>query len=142
MFALDFLRELGYGHGVEDERLEQALNVPENADALVGTGSGEDATAEDRNRADRLDLWTRQLQREGVLLQVVASYEAVPLLPEYARQVNPQQLKNALVDREEAERVETIIEERRLSSDRLFAAIGRVASCRGSERGRFAARLG
>jgi hypothetical protein len=140
-FALDFLRELGYGHGVEDERLEQALNVPENADALVGTGSGEDATAEDRNRADRLDLWTRQLQREGVLLQVVASYEAVPLLPEYARQVNPQQLKNALVDREEAERVETIIEERRLSSDRLFAAIGRVASCRGSERGRFAARL-
>ncbi len=140
-FALDFLRELGYGDGVEDEHLEQALNVPENADALVGTGSGEDATAEDRNRADRLDLWTRQLQREGVLLKVIASYEAVPLLPEYARQVNPQQLKNALVDRDEADRVETIIAERRLSSDRLFAAIGRVASCRGSERGRFAARL-
>jgi hypothetical protein len=140
-FALDFLRELGYGEGVDDEHLEQALNVPENADALVGTGSGEDATAEDRNRADRLDLWTRQLQREGVLQQVIASYEAVPLLPEYARQVNPQQLKNALINPEEAERVETIIAERRLSSDRLFAAIGRVASCRGSERGRFAARL-
>jgi len=140
-FALDFLRELGYGEGVTDEQLEQALNVPENANALVGTGSGEDATPEDRNRADRLDLWTRQLQREGVLHKVIASYEAVPLLTEYARQVNPQQLKNALVDREEAERVETIIAEGRLSSDRLFAAIGRVASCRGSERSRFAARL-
>jgi len=140
-FALDFLRELGYGEGVEDDHLEQALNVPENAAALVGTGNGEDATDEDRNRKDRLDLWTRQLQREGVLQQVVASYEAVPLLAEYAPRVNPQQLKNALIYREEAERVEKIIAEGRLHSDRLFAAIGRVASCRGSERGRFAARL-
>ncbi len=140
-FALDFLRELGYGQGVEDDRLQQALNVPENSDVLVGTGSGEDATVEDRNRKDRLDLWTRQLQREGVLQHVIASYEAVPLLPEYARHVNPQQLKNALINREEAERVEAIIAEGRLSSDRLFAAIDRVASCRGSERERFAARL-
>lgn len=140
-FAIDFLRELGYGQGVEDEHLEQALNVPENAATLVGTGNGEDATAEDRNRKDRLDLWTRQLQREGVLQHVVASYEAVPLLAEYAQRVNPQQLKNALIDREEAERVEKIIAEGRLRPDRLFAAIGRVASCRGSERGRFAARL-
>ena len=139
--AIDFLCELGYGDGVEDEHLEQALNVPENAAMLVGTGSGEDATAEDRNRQDRLDLWTRHLQREGVLQHVIASYEAVPLLSEYARRVNPQQLKNALIDREEAERVEKIIAEGRLNADRLFAAIGRVASCRGSERSRFAARL-
>lgn len=140
-FALDFLRELGYGEGVEDGHLEQALNAPDNAAILVGTGSGEDATAEDRNRKDRLDLWTRQLQRENVLQHVVASYEAVPLLSEYAPRVNPQQLKNALILREEAERVEKIVAEGKLHSDRLFAAIGRVASCRGSERGRFAARL-
>jgi len=81
------------------------------------------------------------LQREGVLSQVVASYEAVPLLAEYAPRVNPQQLKNALIFREESERVEKIIAEGRLHSDRLFAAIGRVASCRSSERSRFAARL-
>jgi hypothetical protein len=140
-FALEFLRELGYGQGVEDADLEQALSVPENATALVGTGSGEDATVEDRNRKDRLELWTRQLQREGVLAHVVATYETVPLLADYARRVNPQQLKNALIDREEAERVEEMIAEGRMDSDRLFAAIGRVASCRGSERGRFAARL-
>ncbi|MGB9236319.1 MAG: hypothetical protein WCC04_18070 [Terriglobales bacterium] len=139
--ALDFLREMGYGSGIEDEHLEQALNVPENANALVGAGNGEDATAEDRNRKDRLDLWTRQLQHESLLRHVVASYEAVPLLAEYAPRVNPQQLKNALIDSEESERVEKIIEEGRLHSDRLFAAIGRVGSCRGRERCRFAARL-
>ena len=140
-FALNFLREVGYGEGLEDEQLEQALNVPENANALVGTGNGEDLTKEDRNREGRLDIWTRMLQREGVLAQVVASYEAVPLLSEYAPRVNPQQIKNALLFREEAERVEKIIAESRLHSDRLFAAIGRVASCRGSERNRFAARV-
>ena len=140
-FALNFLRELGYGESIDDEHLEQALNVPENADTLVGTGSGEDSTPEDRQRKDRLDIWTRMLQREGVLLNVVASYEAVPLLAEYAPKVNPQQLKNALIFREEAARVEKIVGESRLHPDRLFAAIGRVASCRGSERSRFAARL-
>ena len=140
-FALNFLRELGYGEATDDEHLAQALNVPENAAALVGTGNGEDLTQEDRNKKDRLDIWTRMLQREGVLGHIVASYETVPLLAEYAPRVNPQQIKNALMFREEAERVEKMIAEGRLHSDRLFAAIGRVASCRSSERSRFAARL-
>ncbi len=140
-FALNFLRELGYGEGVDDEHLEQALNVPENAATLVGTGNGEDLTDEDRSRKDRLEIWTRILQREGILSHVVASYEAVPLLAEYAPRVNPQQIKNALIFREEAVRVEKIIAESRLNSDRLFAAVGRVGSCRGSERNRFSARL-
>ncbi len=140
-FALNFLRELGYGESIDDQHLEQALNVPENAATLVGAGNGEDLTQKDRRRQDRLDIWARMLQREGVLSYVVASYEAVPLLAEYAPRVNPQQIKNALIYREEAGRVEKIIAESRLHSDRLFAAIGRVASCRGSERNRFAARL-
>ncbi len=138
--ALNFLRELGYGEA-GGERLEQALNAPENAAMLVGTGNGEDLTQEDRQRQDRLDIWTRMLQREGVLSHIIASYETVPLLAEYAPRVNPQQIKNALISREESMRVETILSESRLHSDRLFAAMGRVASCRGSERSRFAARL-
>jgi len=48
--ALSFLRELGYGKAVDDEHLEQALNAPANAAALVGTGNGEDSTPEDRYR--------------------------------------------------------------------------------------------
>jgi len=138
--ALTFLRELGFGD-VDDAHLEQALNVPENATTIVGTGNGEDSTLEDRDRKERLEIWTRLLQREGVLPLVVASYETVPLLAEYAPKVNPQQIKNALLDREEAERVERMIAESKLQSDRLFAAIGRVASCRSTERNRFAARL-
>src|SRR5450755_4350182 len=140
-FALNFLRELGCGEAIDDEHLGQALNVPENAAALVGTGNGEDLTGEDRSRSDRLDTWTRMLQREDVLSHVIASYEAVPLLGDYAPLVNPQQIKNALISREEAERVETIISESRLDAARLFAAVGRVGSCRSSERARFAARL-
>jgi class 3 adenylate cyclase len=140
-FALNFLRELGYGEAIDGEHLGQALNVPENAAALVGTGNGEDLTEEDRSRKDRLDIWTRMLQREDVLSHVIASYEAVPLLGDYAPLVNPQQIKNALISREEAERVEKIISESRLDTARLFAAVGRVGSCRSSERARFAARL-
>jgi hypothetical protein len=56
-FGLSFLRELGYGEGIDDEHLEQALNVPENALAIVGGGNGEGATAEDRSRKDRLEIW-------------------------------------------------------------------------------------
>jgi hypothetical protein len=139
--ALELLKRLGYGDNTSEDRSECALNVPENAAVLVGTGAGEDATPEDRDRNDRLDLWTRMLQQEGVLPSVIASYEAVPLLAEYSPRVNPQQVKNALLSREESERVEKIIAEHRLFPDRLFAAVGRVASCRGADRSRIAARL-
>src|SRR5271156_6346264 len=125
--ALTFLREIGYGAGIDDQRLEQALNAPNNAAALVGTGNGEDLTPEDRQRKQHLDIWTRLLQRDEILPSVIASYEAVPLLADYAPRINPQQIKNALISREESERVETLIKESRLHSDRLFAAIGRVA---------------
>jgi hypothetical protein len=139
--ALEFLKRLDYGENTPEDRFECALNVPENAAVLVGTGAGEDATPEDRERKDRLDLWTRMLQQEGVLPSVIASYEAVPLLAEYSPRVNPQQVKNALLSREESERVEKIIAEHRLFPDRLFAAVGRVASCRGADRSRVAARF-
>jgi len=140
--ALDFLRELGYEEPSDDSLLEQALNVPENAATLVGTG--EVAAQTDHNLSisikDRLDLWLRMLQKENILPHVIASYEAVALLGEYAR-VNPQQLKNALISREECARVEKIIAEGKLPADRLHAAIGRVSSARTPERARIAARL-
>src|SRR6266481_5310865 len=141
--ALTFLHELGYEEPSDDNLLEQALNVPENAAALVGTGEAA-AQTDDSNLSisikDRLDLWTRMLQKENILPHVIASYEAVGLLGEYAR-VNPQQLKNALISREECARVEKIIAEGKLPADRLHAAIGRVSSARAPERARIAARL-
>jgi hypothetical protein len=139
--ALNYLRELGYDEPSDDKLLEQALNVPENASTLVGTGDTSDATREDSNVKDRLDLWTRLLQKENILPHLIASYEAVALLGEYTPRVNPQQLKNALISREECARVEKIISEGKLPADRLHAAIGRVASARNPERIRISARL-
>lgn len=140
--TLNFLRELGYEEPSDDNLLEQALNVPENAATLVGTG---DASEDDRdstvNMKDRLELWTRVLQKENVLSRILASYEAVALLGEYTPRVNPQQLKNALISREECARVEKILTEGKLPADRLHAAIGRVASARNPERAKAAARL-
>ena len=137
--ALAFLRELGYEEPSDDNLLEQALNVPENAAMLVGTGEVS-AQTDDHSIKDRLDLWIRVLQKENVLPHVIASYETVGLLDEYSR-VNPQQLKNALISREECARVEKIIAEGKLPPDRLHAAIGRVGSARTSDRTRVAARL-
>ncbi|MFY9558992.1 MAG: hypothetical protein WAQ52_02040 [Terriglobales bacterium] len=138
--ALNFLREVGYEEPSDDQQLEQALNVPENVATLIGTGDADDSPG-GRERKDRLDLWTRMLQKENQLPHVIASYEAVALLNEYTPRVNPQQLKNALISREECARVEKIIAEGKLSADRLHAAIGRVASARAPERSRVAARL-
>jgi len=139
--ALEFLRELGCAEVADEKQADQILNVPENAVTLVGTGNSDNSNSDDRECRDRLEMWTRLLHKEGVLPYVIASYEAVPLLSDYAPRINPQQLKNALISREESERVEKIIAEVRLSSERLFTAVGRVASCRGAERNRIAARL-
>jgi hypothetical protein len=139
--ALSFLRELGYEEPSDDQQLEQALNVPENAATLVGAGESNDLFSSDNGVKDRLDVWMRILQKENSLPHVIASYEAVALLGEYTPRVNPQQLKNALISREECERVEKIIAEGRLAADRLHAAIGRVGSVRNPERARAAARL-
>ena len=139
--ALRFLRELGYEEPSDDRLLEQAINVPENAATLVGTGDPSDAAGSDNNVKHRLDLWTRVLHKENILPHAIASYEAVGLLGEYTPRVNPQQLKNALISREECARVEKIIAEGKLPADRLHAAIGRVASARNAERARVSARL-
>src|SRR6266850_1918503 len=83
----------------------------------------------------------REIEKESVLPRIMASYEAVALLGEYTPRVNPQQLKNALISREECARVEKILAEGKLPADRLHAAIGRVASARNPERAKIAVRL-
>ena len=73
---------------------------------------------------------------------VIASYHTVPLLSEYAPRINPQQLKNALISRPECDRVERMIQEHgKLSPASLYAAVGKVAGCRGAERAKVAARF-
>ncbi len=135
-----FLRSL-YGEETSTETLDAWMNVPENARELVGTGTPEDSD-EGTAQQERLATWVRLLEDERVMENVIASYYVVPLLSEYAPRINPQQLKNALIDRTDCDRVERMIQEGgKLSPNSLYAAVAKVASCRGAERAKVAARF-
>jgi hypothetical protein len=141
--AYEFLQSLNLGEEADPERAINAwLNVPENAQELVGTGTPDETTPEARSHKTRLAAWLGLLDREKLMEYVVASYEAVPLLAEYSPRINAQQLKNALISREERTRVEKlIVEQGKVSPESLQTAIQRVAGCRGAERGKVAARF-
>jgi hypothetical protein len=138
----EFLHSLEIDVPVDDADLDPWLNAPENAQALVGGGTPNETTPEGRSQKARLAAWVRHLEDQAVMEYVIASYEVVPLLSEYSSRINPQQLKNALVDRTECDRVERLIQEGgRLSANNLYAAVGRVASCRGADRAKVASRF-
>jgi class 3 adenylate cyclase len=138
--ASEFLRGL-YGEETSGETIDEWMNVPENARALVGSGTP-DESDEGVAQQERLAAWVRLLEDEKVMENVIASYHVVPLLAEYAPRINPQQLKNALVDRAECDRVERMIQDHgKLSPNSLYAAVEKVAGCRGAERAKVAARF-
>jgi len=137
----NFMRSL-YGEEVNTETIDSWLCVPENAHTLVGSGTPDESTPEGPARAERLAKWVRLLEDEQVMECVIASYHTVPLLSEYAPRINPQQLKNALISRPECDRVERMIHEHgKLSPNSLYAAVAKVAGCRGAERAKVAARF-
>ena len=138
--ASAFLRSL-YGAESSAETLDSWMNVPPNARLLVGTGTPEDSE-DGLAQQERLAAWVRLLEDEHIMENVIASYHVVPLLAEYAPRINPQQLKNALIDRAECDRVERMIQEfSKLSPNSLYAAVAKVAACRGTERAKVAARF-
>lgn len=138
--ASGFLRAL-YGEETNGETIDAWMSVPENARALVGTGTP-DESDEGLVQGERLSAWLRLLEDEKVMEHVIASYHVVPLLSEYAPRINPQQLKNALIDRAECDRVQRMIRDHgKLSPNSLHAAVEKVAACRGAERSKVAARF-
>jgi hypothetical protein len=141
--AGDFLEALQLPiQGDIQRTFDEWLNVPENAQELVGAGSPDEATPEGRSQKARLTIWLDLLEREKVLDYVIASYEATPLLAEYSPRINAQQLKNALISKEERQRVEKLISEHsKTRPDNLFAAVDRVANCRGTDRAKVAGRF-
>jgi hypothetical protein len=82
-----FLRSL-YGEGVSAEAIDGWMNVPENARALVGTGTPE-GTEEGQAQQERLTAWVRLLEDERIMENVIASYHVAPVLSEYAPRINP-----------------------------------------------------
>ncbi len=137
--AVDFLQKT---YGVpEATAIEGWLNVPENAQALVGNGSPDESTDNGAAQQVRLAAWLRWLEENRVMESVLAAYEAAPLVPEYASHINPQQLKNALISREELGRVETMIRATGMSPANLRAARQRMSGYGSAERTRVAGRF-
>jgi hypothetical protein len=140
--AAQFLKSLEVVPDMDDPLVDGILNVPENAHELMAGGTPDDSTPKGKAQKALLNAWVELLERENVMASVIASYEAVPLLAQYSPPINPQQLKNALISREERKRVETLLEEHgKLSPAGLHAAVKKVESCRPAERAKLAARF-
>jgi hypothetical protein len=138
VLAKSFLKELGMAH--DDLEAEALLNVPDNAKMLMFSGLADESP---RGKAQRTitTAWMETLEEAGVMDYVVAAYETVPILGDYAMVVPPQQLKCALILKNELRRVEEILQTHGTSSlDKLHAAVQRVRSAGKAERMRYAAR--
>jgi hypothetical protein len=138
--ASQFLQAMN-GADADDKTLDSWLNAPENAQELVGGGTPDDSP-EGRAQKVRLEAWVNLLEAEDLMVYVVASYEVAPLLAEYSPRIHPQQLKHALIFRDERNRVENLIKEHgKLSCDPFYVALDRVAGCRSAERTKIAGRF-
>jgi hypothetical protein len=137
-----YLIMLGIVAGLDDPLVDTVLNVPENAQEIMAGGTPDESLPKGKVQKSLLAAWADLLERENIIENVVASYEVVPLLAQYSPPINPQQLKNALISREELDRVETLLEEHgKLSSDNLHAAVRKTAACKPAERSRLAGRF-
>jgi len=139
----EFLRSVNPGADADDDGvMDRWLSAPDNAKELVGVGNGDESTPQKRAEKNRLQSWVALLERERILGHVIASYEVVPLLAEYSPQIHAQQLKNALISREERLRVEKLLgEHSKLSPASFAAAVARVTNAREADRQRLAARF-
>jgi hypothetical protein len=140
--ACRFLQSLDLKGAKDDHTLDGWLNVPENAQVLVGAGNPDENTVAGRGQRRRLEQWRQQLEEDSALEYVLAAYEAAPLVTEYAPRINAQQLKNALISRDELARVETLIHQAgRTSAAGLQTARQRMAAYGNAERARLAGRF-
>ncbi|HEU4414022.1 MAG TPA: hypothetical protein VFT65_04500, partial [Candidatus Angelobacter sp.] len=139
--AAQYLKSLELVTELDDPQVDGLLNVTENAQELMAGGAPDDNAPNAKVQKALLGAWVELLERENVISSVIASYEAVPLLPQYSPPINPQQLKNALIARDERRRVETLLEEHgKLSPAGLNAAVKKVEACRPADRAKYAGR--
>jgi class 3 adenylate cyclase len=140
--SAQYLKMLGFVADLDDPLVDTLLNVPENAQEIMANGAPDESTSKGKAQKALLNSWVELLERENVMENVVASYEVVPLLAEYSPPINPQQLKNALVSREELKRVETLLEEHgKISPENLHAGVKKILSYKPAERTKLAARF-
>jgi hypothetical protein len=91
-------------------KLGDYLNNPENVRRLFDPAAGGD----DSDRAARARLlvqFTAKLEEKELLVHLLASYEIRPIAGDFCPPVHLQQLKKALVSKEEARRVEELLKQ-------------------------------
>jgi hypothetical protein len=90
-------------------RLGEYLNDPENAKRLFDASTANEAEAP--NRARLLAQLHDRLEQHEILYHVLASYETRPIASDYCPPVHLQQLRKALVSKEEMKQVEQVIKQ-------------------------------
>jgi hypothetical protein len=90
-------------------KLGAYLNDPENAKRLFDAGSATEAEAPMRARL--LSRLLDRLEQHEILYHVLAGYEIRPIASDYCPPVHLQQLRKALVSREELKQVEQVIKQ-------------------------------
>jgi uncharacterized membrane-anchored protein YjiN (DUF445 family) len=87
-------------------RLGDYLNDPENAKRLFDASAGDTETTE---KARLLAQLVDRLEQHDVLYHVLASYEIRPIAKDYCPPVHLQQLRKALVSKDEMKQVEQVL---------------------------------
>jgi hypothetical protein len=104
-------------------RLGDFLNQPQNARLLFDPQTpSRDGESTRQARSQLLDEWFHRLEERDLLFHVLASYELRRIHTDYCPPIHLQALKKALVNRDEAKRVEAILEQfpaRKISMKRL-----------------------
>ncbi len=98
-----------YLAGQHQTRLADFMNEPENARRLFDASA--DVGGSPENRAKLLDELVNRLSQRDILLSVLASYDVRSIFRDYCPPVHLQQLRKALISREEMKRVEDILKQ-------------------------------
>jgi len=117
---MDFLAE------EHQSRLGDYLNEPANARLFFDADAPADDSGSQREmRTHLLEEWVHRLEERDLLFHVMAGYEMRRIAGDYCPPVHLQQLKKAIVNREEVRRVEQILEQfpaRKISIKKLEEA--------------------
>ncbi|MBZ5648617.1 MAG: hypothetical protein LAN37_15510 [Acidobacteriia bacterium] len=141
--ACSFLKALGVlKEGESEGTLDYQLNVPDNAQELLAGGAPDENTPKGKGQKAVLQEWQTTLENAGIMGHVISSYEVVPLLAQYSPPINAQQLKNALISKDERKRVEALLESHgKISPANLHTAIKRIDGMKGGDRAKIAGRF-
>ncbi|HXN23530.1 MAG TPA: hypothetical protein VOA41_12385 [Candidatus Dormibacteraeota bacterium] len=95
--------------GQRQSRLADYLNEPENAHRLFDPDAQSSGAPELRNKL--LEDWIARLEQRELIVHILASYEVRSIFRDYCPPIHLQQLRKALVSRDELKSVEDILKQ-------------------------------